>query len=66
MTIKYARFEVSIHGLDATMEEVQFLRTLIETTVRGVIVSTRGTPNEIKFRGDASDIEVELIEHAGE
>ena len=67
MTIKYMKFEVSIHGLDATSPEIAasymigWLKAAAYAALHGKSRGLFNARNEFD-----SDIEVELVESAGE
>ena len=68
MTTKYMKFEVSIHGLDAPDLEVaaNYLRGWIKgSTFAGLHGSDRDLFNA-RRNEFSNDIEVELVESAGE
>lgn len=58
MTIRYAKFEVSVHGLELhTQEELDHFARLLKT----VVLSYH--PNSMLAMD--SDVEIELVESAG-
>lgn len=65
MSVKYLRFNVSIHGVDVKDDVViGYLQGWIKTAVEGAM---RGNMNKyFNFRNYENDIEVELDEQAGE
>ena len=65
MSVKYAQFTVSIHGLDADRDALEFLEGWIrQATYAGLRGHQR---DRFKFRNEfESDIKVELIETAGD
>ena len=65
MSIKYAQFEVSVHGIDADAKGVETLALEIKEAVRKVLLGNQR--DQFKFRDEFdSDLEAELVETAGE
>lgn len=64
MTIKYVQLTVSIHGIDADAEALDFLKGWIrEATLAGLLGHQR---DRFNFRDEFDhDLEVEITEYAG-
>ena len=64
MSIKYAQFMVSIHGLDADADALDSLKGLIREATRAALLGNQC--DRFRFRDEfESDVEVELVETAG-
>ena len=64
MAIKYAQFTVSIHGLDAERDALEFLAGWIKAETKAGLLGHQR--DRFKFRDEfESDIEVDLVEVAG-
>jgi hypothetical protein len=64
MSIKYAQLTVSIHGLDADEDALDFLKGWLQAATKAGLLGHQR--DRFRFRDEfESDIEVELVETAG-
>ena len=65
MTIKYAQLTISIHGLDADDDALEFLQGWLKGATKSGLLGHQ--KDRFRFRNEfESDIEVEVTETAGE